>query len=75
MVTEAAGVPVGVVVAGTNRNDHLLLTATLAAIVVTRFKPTKALLQGLCFDKGYDYASTRTVARQLWLTLHLRTRG
>ena len=29
----------------------------------------------LCLDKGYDYASTRAVARRLRLTLHLRTRG
>ena len=75
MVTEAAGLPVGVVVAGANRNDHLLLAATLAAIVVRRPKPTRGKPQGLCLDKGYDYASTRTVAKQLRLTLHLRTRG
>ena len=67
--------PVGVVVAGANRNDHLLLAETLAAIVVRRPRPTRAKPQGLCLDKGYDYASTRTVARGLRLTLHLRTRG
>lgn len=75
MVTEAAGLPVGVVVAGANRNDHLLLAETLAAIVVRRPRPTAGKPQGLCLDKGYDYASTRTVAKQLRLTLHLRTRG
>ena len=75
MVTEAAGVPVGVVVAGANRNDHLLLAETLAAIVVPRPRPTRARPQSLCLDKGYDYASTRAVARRLRLTLHLRTRG
>ena len=67
--------PVGVVVAGANCNDHLLLAETLAAIVVTRPKPTKAKPQGLCLDKGYDYPSTRAVAKHLRLTLHLRTRG
>lgn len=75
MVTEAAGLPVGVVVAGANRNDHLLLAETLAAIVVRRPKPTKVKPQGLCLDKGYDYARTRTTAQRLRLTLHLRTRG
>ena len=75
MVTEAAGVPVGVAVAGANRNDHLLLAETLAAIVVPRPRPTRTRPQGLCLDKGYDYASTRAVARRLRLTLHLRTRG
>jgi putative transposase len=68
-------VPVGLAVAGANRNDHLLLAETLAASVVPRPRPTKAKPQGLCLDKGYDYASTRTVAAQLKLTLHLRTRG
>ena len=75
MATEAAGVPVGVTVAGANRNDHLLLAETLAPLVVRRPRPTPARPQGLCLDKGYDYASTRAVARRLRLTLHLRTRG
>lgn len=75
MVTEAAGLPVGIVVAGANRNDHLLLAETLAAIVVRRPRPTRTKPQGLCLDKGYAYPSTRTVAKHLRLTLHLRTRG
>jgi putative transposase len=75
VVTDAAGVPVGVTVAGANRNDHLLLAETLKAIVVRRPRPTKDQPQGLCLDKGYDYASTREIARRLRLTLHLRTRG
>ena len=58
VVTEAAGVPVGVTVAEANRNDHLLLAETLKAVVVRRPKPTAANSQGLCLDKGYDYAST-----------------
>jgi len=74
-VTEAAGVPVGVTVAGANRNDHLLLAETLQAIVVRRPKPTRDHPQGLCLDKGYDYDSTRVEAKRLGLTLHLRTRG
>ena len=50
--TEAAGMPVCVVVAGAKRNDHLLLAETLAAIVVARPKPTKTKPQGLCLHKG-----------------------
>ena len=67
--------PVGVVVAGANRNDHLLLAETLQAIVVRRPRPTRARPQGLCLDKGYDYGSTRAEAKRLGLVLHLRTRG
>lgn len=48
--------------AGANRNDHLLLEETLTGIVVRRPKPTKTRPQGLCLDKGYDYASTREIA-------------
>lgn len=75
MVTEAAGLPVGVTVAGANRNDHLLLAQTLRGLVVRRPRPTKDRPQGLCLDKGYDYPETRKTARHFRLTLHLRTRG
>ena len=73
--TETAGVPVGVTVAGANRNDHLLLEETLTGIVVRRPKPTRTRPQGLCLDKGYDHASTREIAARLRLTLHPCTRG
>jgi putative transposase len=75
VVTEAAGVPVGLVVAGANRNDHLLLAETLDAIVVPRPAPSAEAPQGLCLDKGYDYASTREIAAARGFILHLRTRG
>ena len=75
MLVEASGVPVAVVVAGANRNDHLLLAPTLDAVVVSRPAPTAERPQGLCLDKGYDYASTREAAAARGLTLHLRTRG
>ena len=47
----------------------------MTGIVVRPPKPTKSRPQGLCLDKGYDYASTREVAARLRLTLHLSTRG
>ena len=74
-MTEAAGVPVGVTVAGANRNDHLLLAESLARLVVRRPRPTRRRPQGLCLDKGYDYDRPRAEAKRLGLTLHLRTRG
>ncbi len=48
VVPEAAGLPVGVTVAGANRHDHLLLAESLAGLIVRR-RP-----QGLRLDKGYD---------------------
>lgn len=67
--------PVSVVVAGANRNDHLLLAETFAQLVVRRPKATPRRPQHLCLDKGYDYASTRRFAARRGLRLHLRTRG
>jgi putative transposase len=75
LVVEGAGVPVGLAVAGANRNDHQLLGATLASLPACRPLPSVQRPQGLCLDKGYDYPHTRTVAHEYGLTLHLRTRG
>jgi putative transposase len=68
-------VPVGVVIAGANVNDHLLMGETLDALPVTRPKPTKRSPQHLCLDKGYDYAAPRTLAKERGFILHLRRRG
>lgn len=67
--------PLGIVVAGANINDHKLLADTLAAVVVRRPKAEPARPHGLCLDKGYDYPVTREIARRRHLVLHLRTRG
>ena len=48
-------------IAGANVNDHLLLAATLDAIVVERPQPTPERPQHLSLDKGYDNAPTRQV--------------
>jgi putative transposase len=52
LLTDAPGVPLGVVVAGANINDHKLLAETLDAIVVRRPKVEPKQPQGLCLDKG-----------------------
>ena len=67
--------PVALVVAGANRNDHKLLGPTLARLPPCRPLPSVQQPQGLCLDKGYDYPQTRALAREYGLTLHLRTRG
>ena len=75
LLTDARGIPLGVVVAGANINDHKLLADTLAAVVVRRPKASPRRPHGLCLDKGYDYPVTRVIARRRRLVLHLRTRG
>jgi putative transposase len=75
LLTDGRGVPLGLALAGANRNDHKLMRETLEAIPVLRPKPTPEEPQGLCLDKGYDYDEPRTLALEFGFTLHLRTRG
>jgi putative transposase len=75
VLTDGRGVPVGLVLAGANVNDHLLLRETLAAIPVSRPDPSAWAPQHLCLDKGYDYASPRETADEYGFALHLRRRG
>ena len=75
LLTDAAGVPVGLVIAGANRNDFKLFAATVRSVPVRRPRPQPTARQGMCLDKGYDYAEIRRLAARFGFTLHLRTRG
>ena len=56
--------PVALVVAGANRNDHKLLGPTLAGLPTCRPLPSVQRPQGLCLAKGYDYPQTRALAAE-----------
>ncbi len=56
VLVEQDGGPLGVVIAGANRNDCKLLDQTITAIVVQRPDPAQ-VIQNLCLDKGYDNPS------------------
>jgi len=71
LLTEAGGGPLAMVVAAANRNDHLLLEETLAAIVVER--PTGP--QHLCLDAGYDYPRVHELLPTLGYEEHIRPMG
>lgn len=75
MLTEGAGVPIGLAVAGANRNDFKLLRETIESIPVTRPAPTPARPQGVCLDKGYDYREVYDLLREFAFTAHVRARG
>ena len=75
LLTDAAGIPLGLAIAGANRNDFKLFAATVTSVPVRRPRPRRTAAQGLCLDKGYDYAEVRTLAATFGFTLHLRTRG
>lgn len=52
---DGGGVVLGVVVAGANRNDHLLLEETLERIPEGSPQPPEGIKRGVWLDKGYDY--------------------
>ena len=56
-------------------NDHLLLAATLDAVVVERPAPTEGDPQHLCLDKGYDNEPSRAVLAERGYTEHIRRIG
>jgi putative transposase len=72
---EANGVPLGLAVAGANRNDMKLVEATLGSIPVERPEPTPEQPQGMCMDKGYDYDEVRDILEEFGFTAHIKARG
>ena len=75
LLVEGGGVPIGLSVAGANRNDFKLLAATLQSIPVARPKPTKARPQHACLDKGYDFDEVRAILHAYGFGAHIRSRG
>jgi putative transposase len=75
ILSEGAGVPVGLAHDGANRNDHKLLKDTLDSIPIARPKPSAESPPGLCLDKAYDNVESREIALDHDLTPHIRTRG
>ena len=75
MLTEANGIPIGLTVAGANRNDMKLVRMTIDSIPVDRPKPTREQPQGMCMDKGYAYEEVRETVREFGFTAHMRSRG
>ena len=75
LLTEANGVPLAVAVDGANRNDFKLARETLEGLMVERPRPTRAAPQGICLDKGYDYAEVRDLVAEFRFTAHIRSRG
>lgn len=75
LLVEAGGVPVGLSVAGANRNDFKLLAETFQNLPVARPQPTKRRAQHVCLDKGYDYDEVRAILQAYGFVAHIRSRG
>lgn len=76
LMTEAAGIPVGLVVDGANVHDTRLLQQTIEDCF-QRFHCDHATPEEhLCLDKGYDSAALRELIDSvLGYTSHIRSRG
>ena len=67
--------PVGLAVAGANKNDCKMFVETLWSIPIQRPEPTLENPQHLCLDKGYDHAQVRWRAEAFGFVAHIRSRG
>ena len=67
--------PIGLAIAGANRNDFKLFAETVRSVPVRRPQPTRTAAQGLCLDKGYDYEDVERGLKQRHITPHIRRRG
>ena len=74
-MTEAGGIPGGLVVAGANRHDMKLVRATVDSLPVPRPAPSPEHPQGLSLDKGDDFAEVRRTLEEFGFTAHIRSRG
>jgi transposase len=75
VLTDAAGVPLGVAVAGANVHDQKLVLETLGSIPVRRPQPRPRKRQHLCADKGYDAQVVRTTATRRHYIVHIPRKG
>lgn len=75
LLVEERGGPLSVCIAAANVNDHLLLRATLEAVVVERPAATEQKPPHLCLDKGYDNGPARQVVADCGYVAHIRQIG
>jgi len=75
LLTEGAGVPIGLAVEGANRHDMKLVRATIESIPIERPEVSPEKPQGMCMDKGFDFDEVREVLAEFGFTAHIRSRG
>ena len=75
LLTEAAGLPVGLVVTGANRHDKTQVEAVFESMPLLPPAPTPEQPQHFCADKGYDYDDVRAVLSLRGLLDQVKSRG
>lgn len=73
VLTEAEGISIGLAVDGANRNDFKMLREKVESILIDRPRPRRR--QGMCMNKGFDYAGVRALLEEFGFTDHIRSRG
>jgi putative transposase len=72
LLTDGAGIPIGLAIGPANRNDHKLLPATLESRPLL---PPRSTSQHLCLDKGHDYPEVEETLEAHEFVAHIRSRG
>jgi transposase len=75
ILTDGAGVPIGLAIAGANRVDFKMARETVLSIPKDRPSPTRLTPQGMCLDKGFDFDEVRFLLKEFKFTPHIRARG
>lgn len=74
VITDAEGIPIGVVIAGANIHDKHLVEPTLDQVGIRGARGPRRPVN-LCLDKGFDYKDTERSIRKRGITPHIRRRG
>ena len=76
VLTDAAGIPVGLAVGGANVPDKSLLEETLEHSEQVAPEVPEEVEEQLCLDKGYDYPDVPELVEEVYsYTSHIRCRG
>lgn len=76
VLTEGAGIPIGLAVGGANIPDKTLLGPTLEHSERIAPEVPDEVEENVCLDKGYDYDDVRTLVEEIYAyTAHIRSRG
>jgi transposase len=72
LLTDGAGIPIGLCLAAANTVDFKLVAQTIESIPLVR--PVEAeprAIENLCLDAGYDHALVRELGELFGYTLHI----
>jgi len=75
LLTEAGGLPIGLVVTGAERHDKTQVQAVLENMPLLPPIPDRESPQHFCADKGYDFRDVRRLVIRLGYVTHILSRG